>query len=89
MVADVSRADDFAPVEPWRPPWYPHDDDPWRIVLVSSGDVVTRYSEWTRSLPPGELDRLIAEHQRPACECGASAGESCPGEPLPCSRPTP
>lgn len=83
----MSAPEDFAP---YRPPWYPHDDDPWQIVLVASGDVVTKYAEWARSLPPGELKRLIAEAAtRPACECGAKAGEACPGEPLPCSRPTP
>lgn len=64
----MSGPEDFAPVEPYRPPWYPHDDDPWRIVLVASGDVVTRYAEWTRSLPPGELSRLIRAHRE-----GASA----------------
>ena len=49
--------------EPYRPPWYPFDDDPWAIVLVASGDVVTRYARWTRSLPDGELKRLIREYQ--------------------------
>lgn len=50
--------------EPYRPPWYPHDDNPQTIVLVASGDVVTKYARWTRSLPDGELLRRIHEWQR-------------------------
>lgn len=50
-------------IEPYRPPWYPHDDDPWAIVSSLSGDVVTKYVRWERSLPPGELRRLIAEYR--------------------------
>lgn len=55
--------------EPYRPPWYPFDDDPWAIILVASGDVVTKYARWTRSLPPGELVRLIREY-RASVEAG-------------------
>lgn len=49
--------------EPYRPPWYPFDDNPWTIVLVASGDVVTKYARWERSLPPGELLRLIRAYR--------------------------
>lgn len=49
--------------EPYRPPWYPFDDDPWVIVSTMSNNVQTRYSKWADSLPPGELARLVAEHQ--------------------------
>jgi hypothetical protein len=51
------------PFEPYRPPWYPHDDNPWEILSSMSGDVVTRYTQWCRSLPEGELKRLVNEYR--------------------------
>ena len=52
--------------EPYRPPWYPRDDNPWQIVSRMSNDVVTNYEKWCRSLPPGELQRLIREYREGA-----------------------
>jgi hypothetical protein len=49
--------------EPYRPPWYPFDDNPWEILSSMSGDVVTRYQQWVRSLPEGELKRLVREYR--------------------------
>lgn len=56
--------DDFAGWTPYRPPWYPADlPEPGTIVLVASGDVVSNYARWERSLEPGELARLVREHR--------------------------
>lgn len=63
MSGTTSRPEDFAPVEPYRPPWYPHDDDPWRILSTMSDNRETGYSKWVASLPAGELRRLIREHR--------------------------
>lgn len=60
--AAMTGPEDLADWQPYRPPWYPLDDNPQTIVLVASGDVVTKYEQWVRSLPPGELERLIAEY---------------------------
>lgn len=49
--------------EPYRPPWYPYNDNPWDIVDNMSNNIVTRYSLWCNSLPPGELIRLIKEYR--------------------------
>lgn len=59
-----SGASDPTGFTPHKPPWYPHDDNPWQIVSLMSNNVVTNYSRWCDSLPPGELVRLIHEHQR-------------------------
>lgn len=48
---------------PYRPPWYPHDDNPWDVLGNMSGTVTTRYDQWCNSLAPGELLKLIREHQ--------------------------
>ncbi len=60
---DVSR---FAQWQPYRPPWYPFDDNPWEIVSNMSGNVITRYSAWVMSLPPEGLARLIRKHHHPS-----------------------
>lgn len=50
--------------KPWRPPWYPYDNNPWTIVSIMSNNIITNYSAWVGSLPPGELLHLIAEHRK-------------------------
>lgn len=52
------------PFEPYRPPWYPLDDNPQQIIASLSGDVVTNYEKWVRSLPAGELLRRVGEYHR-------------------------
>lgn len=49
--------------EPYRPPWYPYDNNPWTIVSIMSNNVETNYSKWYKSLAPGELKRLIDLHR--------------------------
>jgi hypothetical protein len=52
--------------EPYRPPWYPYQDNPWTIVSNTSNNIVTKYSRWCAGLAPGELKRLIAAHRAEA-----------------------
>jgi frataxin-like iron-binding protein CyaY len=47
----------------YRPPWYPNQNpehNPW-VAADASGE--THYQSWLKGLAPGELERLIAEHQ--------------------------
>lgn len=49
----------------YRPPWYPVDlPNPWTFINTMSNAQETNYSRWCKSLPPGELQRLIREHRR-------------------------
>ena len=52
--------------EPYRPPWYPKEDNPWTIVGNMSNNIQTKYSKFCDSLPEGELKRLIEEHRENA-----------------------
>lgn len=58
---------DLTPVPPYRPPWYPNQDpehNPWMMAEPISG--LTHYQVWMGKLEPGELERLIREHQEAA-----------------------
>lgn len=51
--------------KPYRPPWYPdrgeyHNPFATDPATIQQGGE-TYYSAWTKSLAPGELQRLIAE----------------------------
>jgi hypothetical protein len=55
---------------PYRPPWYPNQDathNPWATdpTTIQSGGR-TFCDVWMGSLAPGELERLIREHQQAA-----------------------
>lgn len=51
----------------YRPPWYPNRDplhNPWATdPSTYMGGQETFYGTWVKSLEPGELERLIREHQ--------------------------
>lgn len=60
--------DEFPDWTPYVPPWYPNQDpahNPWATdpATYQQGHE-TFYSTWVKSLEPGELDRLIAEHRQ-------------------------
>lgn len=56
--------------KPYRPPWYPERDpnhNPWATdpATYQQGHEPF-YATWSKSLAPGELDRLIAESRDPS-----------------------
>lgn len=61
------QTDSLAAWEPYRPPWYPEHDpnhNPWSTdpATYQQGHECF-YTTWSKSLEPGELQRLIREHR--------------------------